>query len=213
MQTLEEQLSSIASFNIASQLLRRDSLREANEHLHHINVNILSRWCVFYPVSYLVLFDQRSDNLAQCLVSMLENVVALSLHRVSVLMCRYRNIDFSAIVDMSLVQYTSRIDDELKNIIFSDSCSHLQQRVIEAVAEVVDDCWAKKNDVKKIAVIKDFWDVDSSMNDEWWRIDEKLLSMRSENFCLVEVDRAVIFAVKEQASEYQPCYLSKRERE
>lgn len=43
MQTLEEQLSSIASFNIASQLLRRDSLREANEHLHHINVNILSR--------------------------------------------------------------------------------------------------------------------------------------------------------------------------
>jgi len=57
MQILEEQLSSIASLNISSQLFRRDSLWKANEHLHHINVNILSHWYVFYLVSYLVIFD------------------------------------------------------------------------------------------------------------------------------------------------------------
>lgn len=57
MQALGEQLSSIAPPNIPSQLLRRDPLRKANEHLHHINANIHPRWYVFYPASYLVIFD------------------------------------------------------------------------------------------------------------------------------------------------------------
>ncbi len=144
---------------------------------------------------------------------MLEDVVTLFLHHVSVLMCRYHNIDFSAIIDISLMQYTSRINNEFKNISFSDSCNHLQQRVIEAVAEIVDDCWAKKNDVKKIDVIKDFWNVDSSMNDERWRIDERLLSMQSESFYLVKINHVVIFAVKCEKNKWANINLVTCQRE
>ncbi len=95
---------------------------------------------------------------------------------------------------MGPVQYTSRVGGELKDTISSGSCSHLQQRAIEAAAEAVDGCWAEENGVKKVAVVKDFWGVGRSVNGEWWRIDGGLLSMRSEGFCPVEVGRAVIFA-------------------
>ncbi len=30
---------------------------------------------------------------------------------------------------------------------------------VEAAAEAVDGCWAEKNGVKKVAVVKDFWGV------------------------------------------------------